>query len=171
MRIDGINKKNIRLNLRMKLYLSFIAVILLFLIALSISMTINNKISTLTNDIFEINEKTNVVGNVNIFAENANGDAAQYLLAPENLQAGFKERYLSDVEMVNQQIERLQSKTKNKAETDQIEKFNEEWQAFTSNVEILFGLFENVEVLKAQQSYTRKSFDPVAFALLSYNYD
>ena len=26
-------------------------------------------------------------------------------------------------------------------------------------------------MLKAQQSYTRKSFDPVAFALLSYNYD
>ena len=121
MRIDGINNKNVRLNLRMKLYLSFISVILLFLVALSISMTINTRISALTNDIFEVNEKMKIIGSVNTFAKNANGDASQYLLAPENLQAGFKERYLSDVEMVNKQIERLQSMTKNKTETGQIE--------------------------------------------------
>lgn len=163
------SREKIKFNIKAKLYLSFISVILLFIVALVASTTMNNRISQSTSDIFSINQKLKIVENVNMFAKNANADAAQYLLAPENLQGNFKERYLSDVETVNQQIASLKKMVDDKDELKQIENFTNEWDTFLNNVEWLFTQYEAGNVVSAQQSFTKKSFDPVAFALLSYN--
>lgn len=164
------NGKVSKFGIKTKLILAFISVIILFATALAISIVMNNRISDLTNDIFSANKKMKVIENVNMFAKSANGDAAQYLLAPENLQADFKERYLADVEMVKNQIEALKAITTNKNELEQIKQFTDEWNAFTANVDMLSALYDQGEKVKAQQAFTKKSFDPVAFSLLSYRF-
>ncbi|WP_046174861.1 methyl-accepting chemotaxis protein [Domibacillus indicus] len=164
------NGKVSKFGIKTKLILTFISVIILFAAALAISIIMNNRISELTDDIVSANKKMKIIENVNMFAKSANGDAAQYLLAPENLQSNFKERYLSDAEMVENQIKTLKTVTTDKSELKQIKQFTDEWNAFTANVERLSVLYDAGDTVKAQQSFTKKSFDPVAFSLLSYSF-
>lgn len=157
------------MNLRKKLQLSFTVIIVLFVIALSLSYFMNNRVSRLTDEIFFVNEKMKIIENINLFSKSANADAAQVLLAPAYLKENYKARFNADVSYVNKQIEVLQSLTTTEAEQKQIEAFLTEWQSFILNQEELVKQYEGGEQVKAQHAFTQKSFDPVDFALLSYS--
>ncbi|AZK45026.1 methyl-accepting chemotaxis protein [Paenibacillus lentus] len=157
------------MNLRKKLQLSFTIIIALFVIALSLSYFMNNRVSRLTDEIFFVNEKMKIIENINLFSKSANADAAQVLLAPAYLKENYKARFNADVSYVNKQIEVLQGLTTTEAEQKQIEAFLTEWQSFIQNQEELVKQYEGGEQVKAQHAFTQKSFDPVDFALLSYS--
>lgn len=159
------------MNLRKKLQLSFTVIIVLFVIALSLSYFMNTRVSRLTDEIFFVNEKMKIIENINLFSKSANADAAQVLLAPANLKENYKARFSADINYVNDQIQVLQGITTTEAEQTQIEAFLTEWQSFIQNQEELVKQYEAGEEVKAQHAFTQKSFDPVAFALLSYSID
>lgn len=159
------------MNIRKKLQLSFTLIIILFVMALSLSYFMNTRVSRLTDEIFFVNEKMKIIENINLFSKAANADAAQVLLAPSNLQDNYKARFSADIDYVNEQIEVLQDIATTEAEQVQIQAFLTEWQSFIQNQEELVKQYEGGEQVKAQHAFTQKSFDPVAFALLSYSID
>lgn len=155
------------LSLRKKLYFSFLIIIVLFLITVTVSTILNQRIVGLTQNIIESNERLESVQRLNLFARTANDDGAHYLLAPSHLKENFKTRYEADVEYLDKEIVRLEGLVTTAEEKDYINDFKMKWAQYLEETKATMALSEQGRVNEAYQEFTSHSFDPIAFSLLN----
>ncbi|MWC30523.1 methyl-accepting chemotaxis protein [Paenibacillus sp. MMS18-CY102] len=159
------------LRLRTRLLVSFFSIIVLFLITVTITTTMNKRITALTDDIFESQQRMEVVQRLNLFARMTNDDGAHYLLAPNHLMGNYKSRYEETVKFLDQELAKLKSMTADPDSLKQVEAFSALW---SDNVAYKTKIMERKaagEIIPSQEQYTKDSFDPIAFALLSFMKD
>ncbi len=155
------------LSLRKKLYFSFSVIIVLFLITVTVSTILNQRIVGLTQNIIESNERLESVQRLNLFARTANDDGAHYLLAPSHLKENFKTRYEADVEYLDKELVRLDGLVTTAEEKDYINDFKMKWTQYLEETKATMALSEQGRVSEAYQEFTSHSFDPIAFSLLN----
>lgn len=156
------------LSLRKKLYLGFSSIIILFLITVIVSSTMNQRIVGLTGDIIASEKRLEIVQRLNLFARTANDDGSHYLLAPDHLQGNFKSRFDADVNYLGNELQRLEGLTNDPKKQEQIQQFKIKWNAYLQNTKKVMELAEQGKRDQAQVKYSKSSFDPIAFALLSF---
>lgn len=159
------------LKLRTRLLVSFFAIIALFLITVAVTTTMNKRITALTDDIFASQQRMEVVQRLNLFARTANDNGAHYLLAPDHLMGSYKGRFEETVKFLDQELALLKSMTTDPDSLKQLEAFGSLW---SENVAYKSKIMERKvagETIPAQAQYTQDSFDPIAFALLSFMKD
>ncbi|WP_232381040.1 methyl-accepting chemotaxis protein [Paenibacillus tianjinensis] len=154
-------------SMRSKLYLSFSSIIVILLVTVAVSNSMTQRITHLTNDITLAQERLENAQMLNLFARMANDDGAHYLLAPDHLKDNFMSRYNTDVESVKKKLMYLKTITENK-ESKSIQKFEQYWDTYQKNTEEIMSLRESGDLTNAQDRFTRRSFDPVAFSLVSF---
>ena len=153
--------------MRWKLYLSFASIILLLLVTVVVSNTMTQRITQLTSHIMLAQERLENAQMLNLFARMANDDGAHYLLAPDHLKDNFKSRYQADAESVQKMVQHMKVLTQGEA-SDNIQQFESHWNTYQKNAEDIMSLREAGNLTLAQERFTRRSFDPVAFSLLSF---
>ncbi|MNI03608.1 Methyl-accepting chemotaxis protein McpB [compost metagenome] len=156
-----------KLSLRQKLYLSFAVIISLFLVAVIVSTILNQRIVGLTRNIIDSNERLESVHRLNLFARTTNDDGAHYLYAPSHLRGNFKIRYEADVLYLDKELVRLKGLVSDAKELELIEKFEKKWSQYLEETNWIMALMDKGQQTKAFQESTIRSFDPIAFSLLS----
>lgn len=131
----------------------------------------NQRIGGLNDQIFESQKRMEVIQRLNLFARTANDNGAHYLLAPDHLMGSFKSRFDETVKFVDLELSDLKGMTKDPESLKQIEQFSTLW---SQNIKYKTKLMDKKaagEALTAQEKYTKDSFDPIAFSLLSFMKD
>lgn len=152
-------------SIRKKLYLSFTAVILLFLVTTALTTYLSQSNVRLTHNILEAEERLEVVQRLNLFARTANDNGAHYLLAAINLEDEFSERFDASVQFVQDELHRLSGMAASVDNKAQIDNFRTRWIAYVKESQRVFALKKIGRVTEAQEEFTRDSFDPIAFSL------
>ncbi|WP_426452651.1 diguanylate cyclase [Paenibacillus sp. S-38] len=155
-------------TLRKKLYTSFLAIIVLFVITVILSTVLTQRIVHLTNETLATEKRLEVLQRLNLFARTANDNGAHYLLAPLYVEEDFKSQFDASIQYVEEEMNLLASMTADPEGKAQIARFKERWTAFARNKQRIMELKKQGEVRGAQESYTKDSFDPVAFSLHSF---
>ncbi|MCZ8521031.1 MULTISPECIES: diguanylate cyclase [Paenibacillus] len=155
-------------TLRKKLYLSFFAIILLFVITSVLSVTLTRRIVHSTSESMASEVRLEVVQRLDLFARTANDNGAHYLLAPLYVEEDFKSQFDASVKYVDEEIKRLSAITTDPQASDQIERFREKWRAYVENRQKIMALKKQGEVQAAQENYTKTGFDPIAFSLHAF---
>lgn len=155
-------------SLRKKLYTSFMTIIILFIVTAVMSTILSNRIVNLTDQILISEKRLELVLRLNLFARTANDNGAHYLLAPLYIEDEFKSRFESSVLYVNEEIQNLDHLTSDPLSKQQIGQFKDNWSAYVKDTRELLLLKKQGYVREAQESYTRDSFDPIAFSLHSF---
>ncbi|AEI40691.1 diguanylate cyclase [Paenibacillus mucilaginosus] len=155
-------------TLRKKLYVSFLAIIVLFVITVILSTVLTQRIVHLTNETLATEKRLEVLQRLNLFARTANDNGAHYLLAPLYVEEDFKSQFDASVQYVEEEMSLLESMTADPDGKAQIARFKERWTAFARSKQKIMALKKQGEVRGAQESYTKDSFDPVAFSLHSF---
>ncbi|MGF7047480.1 methyl-accepting chemotaxis protein [Paenibacillus sp. DS2015] len=136
--------------------------------AVIISTNMTQRIVDLTSDILVSEKRLESVQRLNLFARTANDDGAHYLLAPEHLKGNFKTRFEADIEYLDKELVRLEAITSETEGKKQISKFKDKWNIYLKDTNETMALMEKGNELLAQQQFTRDSFDPISFSLLSF---
>ncbi|MFC0212613.1 methyl-accepting chemotaxis protein [Paenibacillus chartarius] len=157
-----------RFSLRTRLLVSFFSIISLFLITVVITTIMNQRITDLTNDIFESQRRMEVVQRLNLFARTANDNGAHYLLAPNHLMANYKGRFEETNKFLNNELAVLKEMTKDPESLTQLEQFSTLWSQNIAYKTKIMDRKAAGEIISAQEQYAQDSFDPIAFALLSF---
>ncbi|MFC4102516.1 methyl-accepting chemotaxis protein [Paenibacillus xanthanilyticus] len=159
------------LKLRTRLLFSFLMIITVFLVTVTVTTTMSHRITSLTDDIFASQQRMEVVQRLNLFARTANDNGAHYLLAPNHLMGNYKSRFEETVKFLDEELAKLKSMTTDPESLKQLEAFSALW---AENVAYKTKIMERKaagEIIPAQEQYTKDSFDPVAFALLAFMKD
>nr|WP_272898823.1 diguanylate cyclase [Paenibacillus sp. MMS18-CY102] len=154
--------------MRKKLYISFMIIIVLFIITAAFSFLLSRKTVHLMNDILLSEKRLEVVQRLNLFARTANDNGAHYLLAPLYIEDDFKSRFDSSVNYVNEGIAELFDLTPHSEDQRLILQFKDKWTAYTHDSEAILSLKKEGNVTQAQEDFTKDSFDPIAFSLHSF---
>ncbi|MBW7475788.1 HAMP domain-containing methyl-accepting chemotaxis protein [Paenibacillus oenotherae] len=154
-------------KLRTRLLVSFFAIIALFLIAVSVTTTMNSSIDRQMDEILVSHKRMEVIQRLNLFARTANDYGAHYMLAPNNLKQGYKTRFEETVRFLEAELVRLKDMTADPDSLQQIDDFQAKWMESKQEKLKIMAQLEQGNVVMAQERYTKDSFDPVAFALLS----
>lgn len=154
-------------TMRGKLYVSFSSIIILLLVTVIGSNSMMQRITVLTNEIIQAQERLEAAQMLNLFARMANDDGAHYLLAPSHLKDNFKSRYNTDVSSVNKMLEDLKAAAA-KEELETLALFEQNWGTFQQKAQEIMAMRDAGDLAFAQERFTRQSFDPVAFSLLSF---
>lgn len=160
---------HLRLQLRKKLYFSFLIIIVLFLVTASISTLLTQRIVRLTNDILVSEKRLEVVQRLNLFARTANDNGAHYLLAPLYIEDGFKSQFEANVKYLDQEFQQLEAITTEPSDLVQIRQFKDKWAAYVVDRRNIINLKKAGKVTEAQETYTKDSYDPIAFALHAFS--
>ncbi|MEW9701837.1 diguanylate cyclase [Paenibacillus sp. SI8] len=152
-------------TLRKKLYISFLAIIVLFVTTATISTFLSQRISRLTSDILLSSNRMEVIQRLNLFARTANDNGAHYLLAPLYIENDFKSEFDATVQYVNEEIVRLSALTTDPTSLGQIEDFKAKWTTYVKISQKIIALKKEGAVNAAQERFTKDSFDPIAFSL------
>ncbi|MEW9700588.1 methyl-accepting chemotaxis protein [Paenibacillus sp. SI8] len=155
-------------KLRTRLLISFFSIIVLFLITVSVTTTMNQRIAKLTDEILASQQRMEVIHRLNLFARTANDNGAHFMLAPSHLKGGYKSRFEETVRFLDKELVRLKDMTTDPNSLQQIEAFQAKWTASKEDKLKLMGKLEQGDFVTAQEQYTKDSFDPIAFALLSF---
>ncbi|MNU54548.1 Phytochrome-like protein cph2 [compost metagenome] len=158
-----------RLQLRKKLYFSFLIIIVLFLVTASISTLLTQRIVRLTNDILVSEKRLEVVQRLNLFARTANDNGAHYLLAPLYIENEFKSQFEANVKYLDQEFQQLEAITTEPSDLAQIRQFKDKWAAYVVDRRNIINLKKAGKVTEAQENYTKISYDPIAFALHAFS--
>ncbi|MFC4104122.1 GGDEF domain-containing protein [Paenibacillus xanthanilyticus] len=156
------------LTLRKKLYLSFSAIIALFVATVILSAYLSGRMVELTNESGESGKRMEVLQRLNLFARAANDNGAHYLLAPGYLEADYDSRFSSNVRYVNAELKRLTETTSDKQGLAQIQRFKEMWADYVTDKRRTMALKIQGEAEQAREAYAKDSFDPIAFALHAF---
>ncbi|EFM09558.1 diguanylate cyclase [Paenibacillus curdlanolyticus YK9] len=155
-------------SLRKKLYISFMIIIVLFIVTATFSFLLSRKTVHLMNDILLSEKRLEVVQRLNLFARTANDNGAHYLLAPLYIEDDFKSRFDTSVDYVNEGIAELSDLTPRPEDQRLILHFKDKWTAYVRDSEEILSLKKEGHVTQAQEDYTKDSFDPIAFSLHSF---
>ncbi|RUT33549.1 diguanylate cyclase [Paenibacillus zeisoli] len=158
-----------RLQLRKKLYFSFLIIIVLFLVTASVSTLLTQRIVRLTSDILVSEKRLEVVQRLNLFARTANDNGANYLLAPLYIEDEFKSKFEANVKYLDQEFQQLEAITTTPSDLAQIRQFKNMWAAYVEDRRDIMNLKKFGSVTEAQESYTKDSYDPIAFALHAFS--
>lgn len=158
-----------RLQLRKKLYFSFLIIIVLFLVTASISTLLTQRIVRLTSDILISEKRLEVVQRLNLFARTANDNGAHYLLAPLYIEEEFKSKFEANVKYLDQEFQQLEAITTAPSDLAQIRQFKEKWADYVDDRRNIMNLKKFGDVTEAQENYTKDSYDPIAFALHAFS--
>ncbi|WP_433944613.1 diguanylate cyclase domain-containing protein [Paenibacillus sp. SN-8-1] len=158
-----------RLQLRKKLYFSFLIIIVLFLVTASISTLLTQRIVRLTGDILVSEKRLEVVQRLNLFARTANDNGAHYLLAPLYIEEDFRSQFEANVKFLNQEFDQLEAITTEPSDLAQIRQFKDKWAAYVVDRRNIMNLKKAGKVTKAQENYTKDSYDPIAYALHAFS--
>ncbi|MNK47893.1 Methyl-accepting chemotaxis protein McpA [compost metagenome] len=159
------------IKLRTRLLLSFFSIIVLFLITVTVTTIMNQRITGLNDSIFESQKRMEVIQRLNLFARTANDNGAHYLLAPDHLMGNYKGRFDETVKFVDVELSELKKMTKDQGSLKQIEHFRTLWSQNMDYKRKIMDKKAAGDTLTAQEKYSKESFDPVAFSLLSFMKD
>lgn len=156
------------LTLRKKLYLSFSAIIALFVVTVILSAFLSSRMVELTNESSLSGKRMEVLQRLNLFARTANDNGAHYLLAPLYLEADYESQFSSNVQYVNAELKELTAMTSDAQDLAQIQRFKEKWSDFLTHKRRTMALKKQGYADKAREVYAKDSFDPIAFALYAF---
>jgi methyl-accepting chemotaxis protein len=155
-------------SLRKKFFLSFISIIILFVVTVTITTLMNQRIQQLNKKILTSEDRMEVVQRLNLFARTTNDDGAHFLLAPNHLRNNFMIRFEADIEFLDKELVNIIGMTTDPQGLKQIDEFKQIWQKNVSKKKEIFALVDEGRLVEAQQLYARSSFDKIAFSLLAF---
>ncbi|MFB9326144.1 diguanylate cyclase domain-containing protein [Paenibacillus aurantiacus] len=156
------------LTLRKKMFLSYSAIIALFVITVVVSAFLSERMVELTNESSVSGKRMEVLQRLNLFARTANDNGAHYLLAPLYVEADYESRFNSNVRYVNAEMRRLVEMTSDAQALAQIDRFKQKWADYLTHKRRTMALKQQGEAEKAREAYAKDSFDPIAFALHAF---
>ena len=155
-------------SLRKKLYLSFLIIIVLFLITAIVSTFLSQRIVKLTHNILLSESRLEVVQRLNLFARTTNDNGAHFLLAPVYIEEDFKSRFETSIRYMHEELTKLSAITTEPKSLEQINNFKVKWMAYVVDSKNILSLKKDGLVAEAQERFTKDSFDPIAFSLHSF---
>ncbi|MDO7908660.1 methyl-accepting chemotaxis protein [Paenibacillus sp. JX-17] len=154
------------LSLRMKILFSFLSIILLFVATVVSTTVMNRQIIQKTSLIMESQQRMSVIQRLNLYARMTDDDGAAYMLASPGTRDSYRTRYDADIKFVETELSNLKAMTANAQDLQQIAKFTERWRSSLENKQAIMDALLT-DFSNAQNNYTRDSYDPIAFSLLS----
>lgn len=160
-----------RMTIRLKLMSGFLALLFLFLIAITCNMWIQERVNTLTNEIMGSKNEQSILQKINYLVRTTNDDGGRYLMSStkEN-----KERYKSlmdkDIENVSEQLKLIiKGHFHDNEQLKSITTFDNEWNTYIRGIDASFSAVQSKGAQAAQSMYTEVPFDPVINSLITYN--
>jgi methyl-accepting chemotaxis protein len=159
-----------RLTIRNKLLLGFMAVSLLFIIAIACNMWIQSKVDDLSDGILNSKNEQSILEKLIFLARNTNADAGSYLMS--STEAG-KKKYLALHEKGNDDVSNqlrliVNSHYHDDEELAAIGTFDLEWTKYLIHMESAFKAFQSNSVQKAHALYSEIAFEPVINSVVAY---
>ncbi|UJF35494.1 diguanylate cyclase domain-containing protein [Paenibacillus hexagrammi] len=152
-------------TLRKRLYISFLIIIMMFIATSAVTTLLSQRIVRLSNDILISSSRMEVIQRLNLFARTANDNGAHYLLAPLYVEDTFKSDFDAAAQFVDEEILRLSALTTDPVSLGQLDEFKVKWSAYVQSSQKIIALKKTGLVTVAQESFTKDSFDPIAFSL------
>ncbi|MCR8633430.1 methyl-accepting chemotaxis protein [Paenibacillus radicis (ex Xue et al. 2023)] len=159
-----------RFTIRSKLLLGFLAVSLLFLIAIGCNMLIQTKVNSLSNGILYNENEQSVLQKLSYLVRSTNADGAWYLMSSTD---EGKKKYLSlyekDVQEVSDQLTIIiKSHYHDSGELSAITTFDMEWNKYLKQIDAVFTKYPSQTTQNAQAQYIAVPLEPVLNSLNSY---
>ncbi|MFD0677851.1 MULTISPECIES: methyl-accepting chemotaxis protein [unclassified Paenibacillus] len=159
-----------RFTIRSKLLLGFLAVSLLFLIAIGCNMLIQVKVNSLSNGILNNENEQSVLQKLSYLVRSTNADGAWYLMSSTD---EGKKKYLSlfekDVQEVSDQLTIIiKSHYHDSGELSAITTFDMEWNKYLKQIDAVFTKYPSQAIQNAQAQYIEVPLEPVLNSLNSY---
>ncbi|NOV03685.1 methyl-accepting chemotaxis protein [Paenibacillus planticolens] len=160
-----------RITIRFKLISGFLALLLLFLIAITCNIWIHAKVDTLTDDIMYSKNEQSVLQKITYLVRSTNDDGGRYLMSTT---VDSKEKYMSlmnkDIEDVSEQLKLIiKGHFHDNEQLKSITAFDYEWNKYLQGIDASFRALQSKGTGSAQMMYTQVPFDPVINSLNTYN--
>ena len=157
-----------KIGLRFKILGGFLVIILLLLIVFLTNLIFQNQNAQILSSITQTVKNLSLVQDLDYYGRSADDSGSFYLLSQSSTaKQDAMAKYNNDVTTVNKDISLLKQGLSTSKENAYLQQFQQNWNAYLSQNQQAFTLYQQGKKVSAQNNYVQASFDPVIQPLLS----